>query len=219
MPSRPRITPTLSLLALLALLPFRAAATDAAALAEATAAFRAASGGAPGEAARARSLLDRLAANDPDDPVVLAYAGSADTLVARDERSPIEKMKGVEAGLDRIDLAVRLLRPEHDRPLPGRLPPRVETLLVAASTFLALPDAVFHREQDARAMVDGVVSHPSFGKLPPAIQAEFQWLSAEAARLEKQPAAEKAALERVLAVDPSGRRAAPARALLAEVKP
>ncbi len=181
MTARARWTPTLSLLAVFSLLPFRAlgapASDPAAAFAEATDALRRASDGEAGQAPRAKALLDALAAAAPGDPVILAYAGSAAVLVARDERSPVERMKGVDAGLDQIDLAVRMLRPEHDRPLPGRLPPRVETLLVAASTFLALPDGVFHRAQEARAMVAGVRAHPDFRRLPPSVQARFDALA------------------------------------------
>jgi hypothetical protein len=220
MRTRAGSAPTLSLFLVLSLTPFRALAADpAAAFAEATDAFRRANAGEPGAAARAKTLLDRLAAAHPQDPVVLAYAGSATTLVARDESSPIERMKGVDAGLDQLDLAVRLLGPEHDRPLPGRLPARVETLLIAAATFVALPDGVFHRVQDGKAMVAGVVAGPAFGQLPPAIRARFHMLAAQAARAEKQPAAEQAALQLALAADPAGPLSGPARARLAEVKP
>jgi hypothetical protein len=213
-------TPTLSLIAVLSLLPFRALAADpGAAFAEATTAYLRATAGEASQAVRARILFDELAAAAPRDPVILAYAGSAEALVARDESSPIERMKGVDAGLDRIDLAVRMLGPEHDRPLPGRLPPRVETLLIAASTFLAVPDDVFHRLQEGKAMAQGVIAHPSFGRLPAVVQARFHLLAAQAARAERQPAAEKAALQQAIAADPSGPMAAPAKARLAEVEP
>jgi hypothetical protein len=222
MPRRPRLSPTLAVLAalaVLAILPLDALATDAAAFQEATAAFDRASAGEPGAIARAKSLLDALAAASPDDPVVLAYAGSVDTMRARETRWPLRKLRFVDDGLDRIDQAVRRLRPEHDAPLPGRLPPRMETLLVAASTFLGVPDSTFHRAQDARGLLDRALAHSSFARLPPSVQAEFQWLSAEAARLEKRPEVEQAALAQVLALAPEGKRAAPARARLAEVRP
>lgn len=220
MRTRTRRTPILSLFAAVALLPFRAAAADpGAAFAEATQALQRASAGEAGQAARAKTLLDKLAAASPRDPVILAYAGSATVLVAKDESSPIERMKGCDAGLDQIDVAVRLLGPEHDRLVPGRLPPRVETLLVAASTFLALPDAVFHRVQDAKPMVDGVLAHPAFRHLPGSVQARFHFLAAQVARADQRPAAERTALQQALADDPSGPMAAPVRARLAEVKP
>lgn len=181
MRTRAGSAPTLSLFLVLSLTPFRALAADpAATFAEATDAFRRANAGEPGAAARAKALLDRLAAAHPQDPVVLAYAGSATTLVARDESSPIEQMKGVDAGLDQLDQAVRLLGPEHDRALPGRLPARVETLLVAAATFVALPDAVFHRLGDGKAMAAAVIASPGFRQLPPAIQARFHALATAA---------------------------------------
>lgn len=213
---RTTATPTLTLFLVLSLAPLRARAD---AFGEAAEAFQRASGGDAAAAARARALFHALAAARPEDPVALAYAGSAATLVARGERSPIAQLTGVEAGLDEIDRAVRLLGPEHDRLLPGRLPARVETLLVAASTFLAVPDAAFHRAQEGKAMVAGVLAHPSFAHLPATTRARFHQLSADAARLEKEPAAEKAALQQVLAADPAGPLAAAARARLAEVKP
>jgi hypothetical protein len=157
------------------------------AFAEATEALRRASAGEANQGPRAKALLDKLAAAAPGDPVILAYAGSAAVLVARDERSPIERMKGIDAGLDQIDLAVRLLGPDHDRPLPGRLPARVETLLVAASTFLALPDAVFHRAQEGKTMVAGVRAHPDFHRLPASVQARFDALARPQGAQEAKP--------------------------------
>jgi hypothetical protein len=207
----------LSLCLALSLLPLRAPAAEREdRLAEATRAFRQASGGDKAAAGRAEALFAKLAAETPDDPVVLAYAGAAAAMTGNDAASPIDAMKRTEAGLDRIDLALRKLGPQHDAPRPGALPPRLETLLVAASTFLEVPDAVFHRRADGRAAVEAALAHPAYPHLPPPVQARFQWL---AARGERKAPAERAALEKVIALDPAGELAGRARARLAEVSP
>jgi hypothetical protein len=97
------------------------------------------------------------------------------------------------------------------------MPARLETLLVAASTFLQVPDSVFHRQQDGKAAVSAALAHPAYGHLPPSVQARFQWLFAVAERAAKKPDGERAALEKVLSLDPSGPLAPKAQVRLAEL--
>lgn len=172
-----------------------------------------------GSVKRAASELRKLSVIAPHDPLVLAYAGSAATLVGRDASSPLVALRQTEDGLDLLDRALRELGPQHDAPVPGRLPPRLETLLVAASTFAQVPDDVFHRLQDGKAALSGALAHPAFGRLPPPVQARFHWVSVLIARAEQQREAERAALERVTALDPSGPLAGQARTRLAELAP
>ncbi len=209
---------TLSLFVALSLAPLHALGADREArLAEANRSFQRALAGDASAAGRAASLFRELTAEDPEDPVILAYAGAAETIVGRDASSPIDAMNETERGLDRIDQALRKLGPAHDAPRPGALPPRLETLLVAANTFLQVPDSVFHRFADGRAALSTALSHPLYGRLPPAVQARFEWLSAVVARKDQQLEAERLALEKAISLDPSGPLAQPARARLAEV--
>ncbi len=209
---------TLSLFLAFSLAPLRTPGDDRdARLAEASRTFQRATAGDASAVGRASALFQELAAETPRDPVVLAYAGSAETMAGRDAASPIEAMNRTEHGLDQLDQALRALGPEHDAPQPGRLPARLETLLVAASTFLQVPDSVFHRFADGKAALAGALAHPLYARLPPPVLARFQCLSALVARKEQQPAGERAALEKAVSLDPSGPMAEQARARLAEL--
>lgn len=207
---------TLSLFLVLSLAPLRARPGEPPPSSRAREIFLNASEGG-GSPARAEAQLRKLLAEQPQDPVVLAYAGAAATLVGRDARSPIDSMRQTEAGLDQLDQALRKLGPEHDRQQPGGLPPRLETLLVAASTFAQVPDSVFHRVRDAKAAMSAALSDRGFQWLPPPVQARFHWIAAQIAKAEHGAAAERAALEQVIALDPSGPFAGQAQIRLAEL--
>ena len=214
---RRALLPSLLLLPCL-LLPFRARAADRAArLAQAAEAFQRALAGDADAVGRAETLYRGLAAEDPADPVALAYAGAAATMAGRDDRSPLERLKRTEDGLAEIDLALRMLGPAHDVPQPGRLSARLETLLVAASTFLQVPDSVFHRLGDGKAALSAALSHPASRQAPAVVRARLEWLSSLVARAEARPGEERAALVRALALDPDGPLATKARQRLAEV--
>lgn len=211
-----RSIPTLFLA--LSLFPLHSFAADREArFTDAKSTFRAAREGDASKAPRANELLQALAAESPDDPVILAYAGSAATVVGRDAASPIDALKRTESGLDQIDLALRKLGPEHDALHPGAMPVRLEVLLVAASTFVQIPDGVFHRRQDGKAAIAAAVSHPLYPRMPSSVHAQFEWLRALVSRDENDAAGERAALEKVLSLDPSGALAPKARARLAEL--
>jgi hypothetical protein len=217
--NHPRISP-FGLLFVLALGPFPALAGEhQPAIAEASAAFQRAVAGDAAAAARAEALFQKLSAEEPGDPVLLAYAGASATMVGRDASSPLDAVKIAEGGLDQIDQALRLLGPQHDRPAPGQLPPRLETLLVAASSYLQVPDEIFHRQDDGKAALQTALSHPLYARLPPAVQARFTWLSAVLARGEKRPDDERAALRQALALDPQGPLTARIQDRLSRVAP
>jgi hypothetical protein len=61
------------------------------------------------------------------------------------------------------------------------------------------------------------LAEATHGQLPPPVLAHFQWLSSLVARKEQQPAAERAALEKAVSLDPSGPTAERARVRLAEL--
>jgi hypothetical protein len=216
MPSPARSIPTLFLA--LSLFPLHSLAADRdARLAEAKTIFGAASGGDTSQTRRAHALLQALAAESPEDPVILAYAGSSGTLLGRDASSPIDALRQAERGLDQIDLALGKLGPEHDALRPGELPARLETLLVAASTFLQVPDNVFHRREDGKAALAAALSHPAYVHAPRSVQASLEWLDALVSRAENDAAGERAALESVLRLEPDGAFAPGAQARLAEL--
>jgi len=208
----------LALALILPLLPFRARAdASAEARAEAASAFQAGSAGDARAAARASALFQQLSAAEPGDPVLLAYAGAATALTGRDASSPLDALNITEAGLSRIDQALKRLGPADDRTAPGRLPQRLETWLVAASTFLAVPDDVFHRLGDAKAVLALALAHPAVPHAGPGVRAQLARLEARLARAEHRPQDELAALKKAAALDPSGPAAEATRARLAEL--
>jgi hypothetical protein len=209
-----RIAASFSLCTLFSLAPIAARADDRA---EAFQAFEAGLAGDARAAARALALYRKLSEAAPADPVLLAYAGSAATVVGRDTASQAEAMKITEAGLARVDQALKQLGPAHDAPGPSGMPRRLEVYLVAASTFVGVPDAVFHRFDDGKAALAQALVHPALPQMPPAVKARFARLEAGVARAEGRPQDELAALKRTVALEPACPEAAADRARIEEL--
>lgn len=210
---RRRAAAALSLFALVALAPLGARADDRA---DASRALHAGLAGDPREAARALALYEKLSAAAPDDPVLLASAGSAQTIVARDTASPLEALQIAEAGLARIDRAMRLLGPAHDAPGTSGTPAALTTYLIAASTFLGVPENPFQRRADGKAVLARALANPALPNLP-RLRAQFASLEAAVARAEGRPADELAALKQVAALDPTCPEAAEVQARIQEL--
>jgi hypothetical protein len=177
--------------------------------------FQRASRGESGEVEPAIAAFEALLASDTRNPVYLAYFGAASSLRGREAWMPWNKLKYTEAGLDYIDRALAMLKPEHDRQLLRGAPASIETRLVAAATFLKLPESIFHRRGAGKRLVADLLKHPAFAASPAPLRAAIYSLAAEAARGEQQ---EVAQLKQVLAVAPTGREAEQARARLKELR-
>ncbi len=128
------------------------------------------------------AAFDALARAEPQQPAYAAYLGSALTLKAREAWMPWNKLKYSERGLDHIDRALAALKPQHDSQLLRGVPVSLETRLVAASTFLALPDGIFHRRASGKKLIDELLRHPALAAAPAAYRAEVQKLAAQAAQ-------------------------------------
>ena len=115
----------------------------------------------------------RLSAARPLDPVLRAYAGATTAMRAQTTMLPWRKMGYAEDGLAQIDKALAQLGPAHDAPLHRGVPAVLETRLVAATTFLALP-AMFNRGERGRALLAQVQSSPLLAAAPAPFQAEVQ---------------------------------------------
>jgi hypothetical protein len=179
--------------------------------ADAAQALQAGSAGDARAAARAAALYEQLSAASPEDPVLLAYAGAATALTGRDASTPLEAMTLTDAGLARLDKAVKRVGPQLDPPR------RFEAWLVAANTYLSVPDDVFHRLADGKAVLAQALADPALPHLPPSIRAQLARLEARAAQAEHRPQDELAALRRALALEPSGPAAAKVQARIAEL--
>ncbi len=88
---------------------------------------------------QAVAAIDALRKAEPTNPLLMAYAGAAETLKARTTWLPWKKMNHAEDGLAMQDKALALLAPAHDAPMQRSTPGVLETKLTVASTFLAVP--------------------------------------------------------------------------------
>jgi hypothetical protein len=173
--------------------------------------------GDAGANVRAHDAFEELVRGDPGNPAYLAYYGSALTIRGRDAWAPWKKVKHTERGLELIDRAVAMLRPEHDRATLRGVPVSVEALVVAGYTFLAVPD-MFHRFEAAKAVVRQAFANPALGASPAHVRARFHHQAAMVARREGRPAEEVAALTSALSLWPDAPFAGDLRARLSEVR-
>jgi tetratricopeptide (TPR) repeat protein len=142
---------------------------------------------------------------EPDNPLYLAYYGSAITIQGRDALMPWKKMKLGETGLDFIDKALGKLEARHDAQLmPGGVPLSIEARLVAITTFLQMPNKYFHRLDRGRTLLAQTMKSEVFAKSPAFIQARYWFQAAVVARSDKHKDEETAALKRVTELDPQG---------------
>ena len=93
---------------------------------------------------------------------------------------PWDKMKYSEQGLDHIDRALATLKPDHDRQLVRGVPVSLETRFVAASTFVKLPDGIFHRRAAGQKLLDELLRNPALAAAPEAFRSAVQRTAAEA---------------------------------------
>ncbi len=84
--------------------------------------------------------LRELVEADPQSPLFLVYLGSSETLIARDAWWPWTKMRYLESGLDKIDRALALLRPEHEQQRVGKAVVGEWVRTTAHQTFLKVPE-------------------------------------------------------------------------------
>lgn len=212
------LIPLLGLLGLLGLAFFAPPATagEAEDFIRAEALFQKASAGDSGATATAVARFEQLAAADsPHAPLYLAYLGAAQAMQGRDAWMPWTKMRATERGLATLDKALRRLEDRHDTILLRQAPVAIETRLVAASTFLALP-GLFHRFDDAKTVLRAALASPAFAAAPPALRAQLHWRAAAAAARDRKHAEEIEQLRQVLAAEPSGQFAAAVRQRLQE---
>lgn len=159
--------------------PVIAAPVDPAAFEQAHQQFMRALKGESGAAEDAAEEFQRLTVIDPENPVILAYFGSAQALVGREAWMPWNKMKYVERGLDAVDRSLKMLGPEHDKQRLRGVPVSVETRLVAVRLFLSLPK-FFNRAEQGRSLVAATIASPVFQSTPQVIRAQFLSIAGKA---------------------------------------
>lgn len=124
-------------------------------------------------------------ANPAMKPVYAAYLGSAHTLQGKAAWMPWNKMKYTDRGLDIIDQALAALRPEHDRLLVQGVPASLATRMVAAATFVAVPDGLFHRRAAGRALLAEMRRSPLLAATPAGFRAELDAVEVRLKEAEK----------------------------------
>ncbi|KOR31054.1 hypothetical protein TI04_02780 [Achromatium sp. WMS2] len=117
---------------------------------------------ASGASDQALEILSQANRLNPEDMAVLAYLGSAKTLVARDSWNFITKMSQTNKGIAMIDKAVR------------RAPKDPVVRMVRANNSLALPE-FFGRRPRATKDFEYMHAHQSELHFPPLIQAEISY--------------------------------------------
>lgn len=118
------------------------------------------------------AALRGLPADPQRRPLAAACLGSALALQGKAAWMPWNKMKFTEQGLDQLDAALALLKPEHGAVLVRGVPVALQTRLVAAATFVAVPDGLFHRRADGRKLLAALRADPLLAGAPAAFRAE-----------------------------------------------
>lgn len=118
------------------------------------------------------AALRRLPADPQRQPLQAACLGSALALQGKAAWMPWNKMKFTEQGLDQLDAALALLKPEHGAVRVRGVPVALQTRLVAAATFVAVPDGLFHRRADGRKLLAALRADPLLAAAPAAFRAE-----------------------------------------------
>lgn len=131
--------------------------------------------------------LSKLSGQEPANPLLRAYLGSAETMQAKFTLFPWKKMEHCENGLAKIDKALQQLDASHDKALVRGVPLSLETRLIAANTFLALPD-LFKRSQAGHKQLQAVLSSPLLINSPEGFRSSVTHLALKTAKADKLPA-------------------------------
>jgi len=131
------------------------------------------------------SQFQALLQQEPGNPFLLSYIGAATAMKARSAWAPWSKMSLAEDGLAQIDKALALLTPAHDQARFQGSPLSLWTRLVAANTFLAIPD-MFKRGPRGRALLEDIRNSPLFEQSAPGFQGAVLMRSAKLAQQSQQ---------------------------------
>ena len=158
---------------------------------------------------RFRSLLQ----SHPQEPVFIAYLGACMTLQGRDAANNIEKRRLTEEGLGDIDRALKLLSASADRDSPRYL----DTLLVAANSFIHIP-SFFNRRDEGKRLLQEILAHRTFDGMAAGFKAASYLAAALIAQGEGDDGAYRRYLNLAASTDPEGRDGRFASKLLEERK-
>lgn len=149
----------------------------------------------------------RLVRQEPANPLLRAYQGSAESLQGREALMPWNKLKLTENGLATIDKALQQLTTEHERELVRGVPILLETRLVAASTFLSLPE-MFKRSPAGHQQLQALITHPGLLAAPDGFRKAVVELALKTGTQDKLPAERIALLQQLASSSAPQREAA-----------
>lgn len=152
-----------------------------------------------------------LLAQEPTNPVLMAYAGAATSMRATTTMLPWKKMGFAEDGLAQLDKALSMLTAAHNAPLQQNVPATLVVRYVAANTFLSVPGFMNRGARGAKLMAE-VLASPLLDTAPLAFRGEVWMKAAEFAAKDKRTDEARKHLQRV--IDSSAPQAAAARAQL-----
>lgn len=148
---------------------------------------------------------------EPNNPVLLAYAGAITAMKANSTWLPWRKMAYAEDGLAQLDKALAMLSPAHDAIVQSSTPGVLAVKYVAANTFLAVP-GFMHRQERGTKLLGEVLNNPLLATAPLSFRGTV-WLKAAKEAIKAQnPAEAKRYLD--LIVQQQAPQAAQAQALL-----
>ena len=147
--------------------------------------FNRARAGNTGELDTAIAAFQTTPDNPALKPLYTAYLGSARTLQGKAAWLPWKKLKLTEQGLDDIDQALAALRPDHDGVLVQGTPVSLATRMVAAATFVAVPDSLFHRRAAGKTLLAELRRSPLSAPAPTGFQAELAAIDSRLKEAEK----------------------------------
>lgn len=147
--------------------------------------FKQAVGGQTDAVDGAADAFAKLLAEQPGDPVLMAYAGASTSLRARTTVMPWKKLGYAEDGLAQIDKALTVAASLPNLPAHRGTAGVLELKFVAATSMLAVPPFL-NRAQRGTKLLNEVLDNPAFPSAPPAFRAEVLLRAADLALENKQ---------------------------------
>jgi hypothetical protein len=136
----------------------------------------------------------------PQEPVFTAYLGASMTLQGRDTTNNIEKKRITDEGLGVVDRALEAQKAGADQASPHYL----DTLLVAANTYIHLP-AFFNRYEEGKRLLQEILAHPAFDGMAAGFKAATYLAASTVAHGAGDNDSYRRYLDLTVSTDPEGR--------------
>jgi len=126
------------------------------------------------------NMLHYMLEKEPDNPLLLVYFGSTETLKGRYAWMPWSKLGYVNDGLAHIERALRLAEQQEVANSPLMILAKYEVQLVAARTYVALPD-MFNTFDSGKQLLDKLLEEEARNQWPNNFRASLYSAAARAA--------------------------------------